>query len=78
MINYLNIYLVKKESSKDSPLLFISFSRNHLEIKDFTNIPLDVYLERDNKRENPIGENIIRSIFNKYKELYNLKETSDE
>lgn len=29
MINYLNIYLVKKESSKDSPLLFMSFSRNH-------------------------------------------------
>lgn len=29
MINYLNIYLVKKESSKDSPLLFMSFSRKH-------------------------------------------------
>lgn len=29
MINYLNIYLVKKESSKDSPSLFMSFSRNH-------------------------------------------------
>lgn len=49
-----------------------------VEIKDFTNIPLDVCLERDSKRENPIGENVIRGIFNKYKELYNLKETSDE
>ena len=49
-----------------------------IEIKDFTNVPLDVCLERDSKRENPIGENIIRSIFNKYKELYNLKEISDE
>lgn len=29
MIDYLNIYLVKKESSKDSPLLFMSFSRNN-------------------------------------------------
>ena len=29
MSSYLNIYLVKKESSKDSPLLFMSFSRNH-------------------------------------------------
>ena len=29
MSSYLNIYLVKKESSKDSPLLFVSFSRNH-------------------------------------------------
>ena len=49
-----------------------------IEIKDFTNVPLDVCLKRDSKRENPIGENIIRGIFNKYKELYNLKETSDE
>lgn len=29
MSSYLNIYLVKKENSKDSPLLFMSFSRNH-------------------------------------------------
>ena len=29
MSSYLNIYFVKKESSKDSPLLFMSFSRNH-------------------------------------------------
>ena len=49
-----------------------------IEIKDFTNVPLDVCLKRDSKRENPIGENIIRGIFNKYKELNNLKETSDE
>ena len=49
-----------------------------VEIKDFTNVPLDVCLKRDSKRENPIGENVIRGIFNKYKELYNLKETSDE
>ena len=49
-----------------------------VEIKDFTNVPLDVCLERDSKRENPIGENVIIGIFNKYKELYNLKETSNE
>lgn len=49
-----------------------------IEFKDFINVPLDVCLERDSKRENPIGENVIRGIFNKYKELYNLKETSDE
>ena len=49
-----------------------------VEIKDFTNVPLDVCLERDSKRENPIGEDVIRGIFNEYKELYNLKETSDE
>ena len=55
-----------------------SLDKYVVEIKDFTNIPLDVCLERDSKRENPIGENVIRGIFNKYKELYNLKETSDE
>ena len=39
-----------------------------IEIKDFTNVSLDVCLERDSKRENPIGDNVSRSIFNKYKE----------
>lgn len=29
MSSYLNIYLKKKESPNDSPLLFMSFSRNH-------------------------------------------------
>lgn len=49
-----------------------------VEIKDFTDVPLDVCLERDSKRENPIGEDVIRGIFNKYQMLYNLKETKDE
>ena len=30
-----------------------------IEIKDFTDVPLDVCLERDSKRENPIGEDVI-------------------
>ena len=49
-----------------------------VEVKDFTDVPLDVCLERDSKRENPIGEDVIRGIFNKYQILYNLKETKDE
>ena len=49
-----------------------------IEVKDFTDVPLDVCLERDSKRENPIGEDVIRGIFNKYQMLYNLKETKDE
>lgn len=48
-----------------------------IEIKDFTNVPLDICIERDSKRENPIGEKVIKDIFNKYKELYNLKETNN-
>lgn len=49
-----------------------------VEVKDFTDVPLDICLERDSKRENPIGEDVIRGIFNKYQMLYNLKETKDE
>lgn len=49
-----------------------------VKIKDFTDVPLDVCLERGSKRENPIGEDVIRGIFNKYQMLYNLKETKDE
>ena len=49
-----------------------------IEIKDFTDVPLDVCIERDSKRENPIGEDVIKGIFNKYQILYNLKETKDE
>lgn len=45
-----------------------------IEIKDFTNVPLDVCIERDSKRENPLGEKVIRDIFNKYQTRYNLKE----
>ena len=37
-----------------------------IEFKDFTNVPLNVCIERDSKRENPLGEKIIRDIFNKY------------
>lgn len=46
-----------------------------IEFKDFTDIPLDMCIKRDSKRENPLGEKVIRGIFNKYKEMYNLKET---
>lgn len=37
-----------------------------LEYKDFF-IPLEVCIERDSKRENPIGERIIRLTYEKYK-----------
>ena len=45
-----------------------------IKIKDFTNVPLNVCIERDSKRENPLGEKVIRDIFNKYQTKYNLKE----
>ena len=37
-----------------------------IEFKDFTNVPLEVCIERDSKRECPIGEKIIRNTYNKY------------
>jgi uncharacterized protein YmfQ (DUF2313 family) len=39
-----------------------------IEIKDFFHIPLQVCIDRDAQRENPIGEKVIRSTFNKYKD----------
>ena len=45
-----------------------------IEFKDFTNIPLNICIERDSKRENPLGEKVIREIFNTYQTMYNLKE----
>ena len=37
-----------------------------IEYKDFTKIPLEVCIERDSKRENPIGAGIITNTYNKY------------
>lgn len=43
-----------------------------VEFKDFFDIPLEVCIERDSKRENPVGEQVIRDIYNKYKDSYPL------
>lgn len=39
-----------------------------VEVKDFFHIPLQVCIDRDAQRENPIGERVIRNTFNKYKD----------
>ena len=39
-----------------------------LEIKDFF-IPLQDCIERDSKRPNPIGEEVIRKTYNRYKDI---------
>ena len=41
-----------------------------IEFKDFKT-PLDVCIERDSKRENPIGAEVITSTYNRYKNFYN-------
>lgn len=38
-----------------------------IEVKDFFHIPLQVCIERDAQRENPIGAEVIRQTYNKYK-----------
>lgn len=40
----------------------------HLEFKNFF-IPLQDCIERDSKRPNPIGEEVIRKTYEKYKDI---------
>lgn len=44
--------------------------RYEVDYKDFFSVPLDMCIERDSKRENPVGEATIRKIYNKYKHMY--------
>ena len=45
----------------------------HYDIKyqTFFDTPLEECIARDSKRENPIGENVIRNTYNKYKDIIN-------
>lgn len=45
---------------------FLSYEYE-LEIKEFFNVPLEICIERDSRRDNPVGEKVIRKIYNKYK-----------
>ncbi len=38
----------------------------HFEIKDFTDVPLTMCIERDRLRENPVGEKVIRQMYNQF------------
>lgn len=40
-----------------------------IEFKDFFNIPLQDCIERDSKRPNPIGEEVIKKTYEKYKHI---------
>lgn len=43
------------------------FEPYEVEVKDFFTVPLAICIERDALRDNPVGENIIRTTYNKYK-----------
>ena len=53
----------------------ISQSPDHLQYaskyQTFFDTPLEECIARDSKRENPIGENVIRNTYNKYKDVIN-------
>lgn len=44
--------------------------------KIFFDIPLETLIERDSKRELPVGEKVIRELYNKYKSNYKLCATN--
>lgn len=50
---------------------FIKISKRFytLEFKDFFDVSLEECIERDSKRENPIGEKVITETYNRYKDL---------
>ena len=41
-----------------------------IEYRDFFGVSLEECIERDKKRDNPIGETAIRGTYNKYKDLF--------
>lgn len=43
--------------------------RYTLEFKDFFDVSLEECIERDSKREHPIGEKVITETYNKYKDV---------
>lgn len=40
--------------------------KSNFEIVDFTHVPLKTCIERDSNRENPVGEKVIRGMYNQY------------
>jgi predicted kinase len=37
-----------------------------VKIKDFTDVPIEICIERDSKREKPVGEKVIRGMYDRY------------
>lgn len=66
LVEYNNDYYTKK--SDEYPPQYIAKHFYELEFKDFFT-PLEVCIERDSKRPNPIGEEIIRKTYEKYKHI---------
>lgn len=59
----------KDDRKKEGTLNDIDDFRYELEFKDFKT-PIDVCIERDSKREHPIGAKVITETYNRYKDFY--------
>lgn len=66
-----NMNLSKSSSDYIKTILPDSYT---LEYKDFLDTPLSECIRRDKARENPVGEEVIRSTFMKYRNQYPLNE----
>ena len=67
--NYIEAHnRIMKELSEETKLSFKDEAKYKLEFKDFF-IPLQDCIERDYKRPNSIGEDVIRKTYEKYKDI---------
>lgn len=60
------IYNIVNEFNRAGSSFNKTFEECTIEYRDFF-IPLEVCIERDSKRENPIGEEVIRKTYERYK-----------
>lgn len=59
---------IMKKLDEETNLSFKDDTKYELEFKDFF-IPLQECIKRDSKRPNPIGEEVIRKTYEKYKDI---------
>ena len=62
---------IMKKLDEETILSFKDDSKYELDFKDFF-IPLQECIKRDSKRPNPIGEDIIRKTYEKYKDILDI------
>lgn len=62
---------IMEELSKETKLSFKDDTKYELEFKDFFT-PLQECIKRDSKRPNPIGEDVIRKTYEKYKDILDI------
>lgn len=65
IVNYHNVSLNSKEHIRPDWIQY----EYEIEFKDFFNISLQECIDRDSKRPNPIGEEVIRKTYEKYKHI---------